>query len=124
MLREPPKDRSLFGHCGRHDTTLATAQGHPRFGELVERCAKRLKGTPKELLWSFYCKQGRHRSVAVAMLISKAMAGLGARVVVEHIEHRNGGWKNLCHDCAFCAYGTQEKARLVALTKEKLLELL
>ena len=120
VLDDSGRDKSLAKHCGRHDSTMLSRSRHEEFPGLMHRVAKRVQGTPKKLLWSFFCRQGRHRSVATAMLVSKALASLGTRVRVEYIEHRNGGWAWLCFDSPSCDYGTPEKEQLVAFTKETL----
>ena len=90
---------------------------------MLHRIAVRLSGWPKDLLWSFFCTRGRHRSVALAKLVSKALNELGARKV-ENVEEQVGGWNRFCTDCPMCVDGTPTKLRLTAEVKESVQELL
>ena len=123
-LEDPHHDPMLRGHLGTHDETLERMTGLAKWRSMLRRIANRLSRQPRDLLWSFYCTRGRHRSVALAYLVSKALTELGARVDVEYIEEHAGGWSRLCTDCGMCVDRTPTKLRLIAEVKQCLQDLL
>ena len=123
-LWDPYHDSNLRGHVGTHDETLERMTGLAKWRTVLGRIASRISGRPRELLWSFFCTRGRHRSVALATLVSKALNELGARVNVENVEEQAGGWRRLCTDCPMCMDGTPTKVRLTAEVKQSLQDLI
>ena len=73
-LEDPYHDPRLRGHAGTHDETLERMTGLAKWHSALHG----ISGRQKDLLWNFFCTRGRHRSVALATLLSKALNELGS----------------------------------------------
>lgn len=119
-FHDPQRDRKLQSHIGTHDEMVKRVAEHQDFDWHLRALANFFnKSQEDELRIGVFCKAGRHRSVAMAFLLSKALAQLHCEVKVAYLEQENN-WTGLCTDCSFCK-DTARKDDCVQRVVEKLL---
>ena len=83
-LDNPDRARSLQGHAGYHDNTLAMAYENPVCAEIVRDfvawLVRRKKSSScNDISVEVYCTRGRHRSVAVAWILCDIVQAFSAK---------------------------------------------
>ena len=103
--------KGLTRHNGNHPNIINGIVRHPRFSAtlaLVKEWWVRTMAKPdgnSDVALAFYCKSGRHRSVAWACILHHILnSGLIAGSVdVIHQSFRDGHWRYLCStECPHC----------------------
>ncbi len=104
---DPDGPRGLRNHVGTHPTIMQRLQRHANFGEWIARVrrdlAVALGGHGREgIEMVFFCRKGRHRSVACAKLMQHCLGRLTH--VAPPIEHLSRGFwhRGTCDECRTC----------------------
>ena len=121
-IDNPYRDRSLQAHCGCHDELLRRAYNHPRCNETVYNFVQWLLRIPRgtiQLRIGVYCFRGKHRSPAVAWLLSQILEAFGcSNVYTEYVENTYGNWYGLCTTCTRCYWSSSWKYELAHAVKQ------
>ena len=107
---DPGHDPSLRSHSGHHDETLASVSGHKLFTKEVDKLLRFLvqfQGPVVQL--GFFCRAGKHRSVAMSWLTRVLVQSLGAVSCRMHYSRQSS---HLCWSCARCREDTARKSNL------------
>jgi len=110
-----PQSGSLRGHIGVHPEILqrflASGVWSKWIYELKARVNEELKGAD-DIGVAFYCKAGKHRSVAGARFLEHFVKRMGCDCVVEHLCKKD--WKSTCKgNCEECKEDSQSEKRLI-----------
>ena len=118
-------NKGLHGHTGNHHSIISGIVKHPQFSKtllLVKNWWKQTVKSPSysDVAIAFYCKAGRHRSVAWASIVHHIFnSGIVESVEVFHQSFHDGHWKFLCTEkCAECCQKSdiRDKALELALS--------
>jgi hypothetical protein len=91
----------LYGHPGSHPVTVAQVARHENFQPLL-RSIQEQWGAPstQPRVMAFFCKSGKHRSVAVATVLKWIFEEEGLEVCIDHLCYRK--WHLRHRRCAAC----------------------
>ena len=121
-VQDPDRDPYLHAHAGFHDCTWERTYSNMKCRDLLGDFLWWLMNVPegtRSLHVGVYCVRARHRSPAVAWIMSCMVQGLGCRsVYTEYIERQAGNWSRLCTTCSSCAWTSNAKARLAEQVEE------
>ena len=106
VIRSNSNDKETWGCCGLNGSILLEIATHPQTPELLSQIydgMMTLDAGKKPITIGFRCKAGRHRSVAMATLMTDALISIhhGAEPVVRyhHIEQKNRPHCGCPDDC-------------------------
>ena len=108
-ISDPDRDPSLDGHAGFNDSILERTYGNMQCKDLIGDF----------LYVGVYCVRGRHRSTAMAWILSLMTQALGCHDVhTVYMERQAGNWSRLCTVCDSCAWSSDAKARFAEQVEE------
>ena len=94
------------GCCGQNGRILLSVATHEKIGKVFSHAASYIKAKIDDetkrcnnrrfVRHAFRCKNGQHRSVAVAEATATALRDLGFEVVVQHLAYRPCGCPENC----------------------------
>lgn len=123
-FHDPARDTSLQSHTGLHETMILRMEQHQDFDWYLKSLARFLHSVEgDEIRIGIFCKAGRHRSVSMSFLVSRALQLLNCKVEVIYVEKYANHWNALCTQCPFCA-DTEQKEMCAERTRNRLLEYL
>ena len=103
-----PYRGSNRGHTGQHAEIICGVCNSPHFRDWLIRLKHKVAqevaqiGTNKILRIAFYCKSGRHRSVAATYILQHILENQGFRVQVCHLSENSWGRHMCMGTCAYC----------------------
>ncbi len=112
--------KHLRDHTGYHPSILESASGSRAFGRILEHVLSALANwdpdSGSDLVLAFWCKSGRHRSVATALLCA-AVLGQRSEAPVD-VSHTCSLFRPMTHrSCSICtgfAPDTFKRAEMIA----------
>ena len=121
-ISDPDRDPSLNGHAGFHDSilerTYANVQCKDLIGDFLWWIMMRSEGT-RRLHVGVYCVRSRHRSTAMAWILTLMTQALGCQSVhTVYMERQAGNWSRLCIVCDSCAWSSDAKAMFAEKVEE------
>lgn len=138
-VRSFPDPERVYGHIGLHPGIVSGIVRHPVFFstlcmvkdslralETVDQRSAALRLLPEPqrrrpevgiTRVAFFCRSGRHRSVAWVAIMEAILRGHCERVTTQHHSYYSGAWRHLCpRDCELCwqPNASREQALLLA----------
>ena len=109
QFSDPDEVRGGLRHLGFNARVMYKLAHHAEFkyflDDVLDQVADLLKaepvGAPVHIM--FFCKKGRHRSVAVALLVGQALLMFGQAVSSEHLSSHTWPF-DTCNNCNECRY--------------------
>ena len=108
-----------LGHIGVHPESMVAMRKHhffePWLWRLRQETDQALTGDPPEVIIVFYCRKGKHRSVAAAFYVSHILSQGGHTVKVKHLGSWGGTCRGKSENCANLENGERISALDTAL---------
>ena len=102
-IEDPNRDRKVQAHIGLHEEIVSRLESHQDMDGHLRFLAQFLhRSVADEIRMGIFCRAGRHRSVAMAFLVGKALEKLNCQVSVTYVERDANNWQRLCTDCPKC----------------------
>lgn len=113
---QPFKDKRFTRHCGEHSGIIeSVVQNKRELARIFEFVQSRLDARKGEELGIVcFCRQGRHRSVAVARILFAIFSSF-VPLTLQPVHLSKHGWKHLCSTCRECDakdYDERKKASI------------
>ncbi len=119
-FKDPAHVEHLRDHIGTHPTNMhqLVFGSHNQFDgwltDLNDRF-RALKPRPEEHVIAFFCKKGRHRSVACAAIFYECIRRCSHVMLVGPPEHLSSSyWYMLCDNCPTCRDPAPQKTEAIA----------
>ncbi len=113
-----PNGGALRGHVGVHpDIASGLLQAHlfrPFWGDVKRTLQPALRAGPHDVAIGFYCRSGKHRSVALAHLAHGVLSRTHRASPPDGLQQENA-WRRTCRGCCSECAGPQRETRWAAV---------
>ena len=114
---------SIRGHVGTNPEIVKRVSQHPNFMTLLKTLAEEMPQSAQILSEPqivFTCSKGRHRSVAMALIMQHIVEACGGTARI--IYYNRGDWWRVCNGCSECFGPSEARSERLAWVRARWLE--